>query len=90
MSRSEKVYIQDIIESIDMIFKYVENRTELEFLNDFMLQDAVIRRFEIIGEVATKISEELKVRNPEIQWRLMKGMRNKLIHEYFGVLQLSI
>jgi len=90
MSRSEKVYIQDIIESIDMIFKYVENRTELEFLNDFMLQDAVIRRFEIIGEVATKISEELKVKNPEIQWRLMKGMRNKLIHEYFGVLQLSI
>jgi uncharacterized protein with HEPN domain len=86
MSRSEKVYVQDIIESIDMIFRYVENKTEFEFLNDLMLQDAVIRRFEILGEAATKISEELKVKNPQVQWLLMKGMRNKLIHEYFGVL----
>lgn len=90
MSRSEKVYIEDILESIAMIFKYVENRTEFEFLNDFMLQDAVIRRFEIIGEASTKISEGLKARHPEVQWRLMKGMRNKLIHEYFGVMPATV
>src|SRR3569833_2337477 len=90
MSRSEKDYVQDIIESIDMIFKYVENKTEFEFLNDFMLQDAVIRRFEIIGEASTKISEGLKTLYPEVQWRLMKGMRNKLIHEYFGVMPATV
>jgi uncharacterized protein with HEPN domain len=49
-----------------------------------MMQDAVIRRFEIIGEAATKISETIKTANPNVQWRLMKAMRNKLIHEYFG------
>jgi uncharacterized protein with HEPN domain len=90
MSRSEKVYIEDILESIEMIFKYVENSTESEFLNNFMLQDAVIRRFEIIGEASTKISESLKARHPEVEWRLMKGMRNKLIHEYFGVMPATV
>ena len=45
----------------------------------------MIRRFEIIGEAAAKISNEIKTNNPLIQWRLMKEMRNKLIHEYFGV-----
>ncbi|WP_394771936.1 DUF86 domain-containing protein [Mucilaginibacter sp.] len=65
-------------------------KTELEFVNDFMLQDAVTRRFEIIGEASTKISETLKTQHPQIQWRLMKGMRNKLIHEYFGVSPVTI
>jgi uncharacterized protein with HEPN domain len=55
-----------------------------------MLQDAVIRRFEIIGEASTKISEDIKNKNPQVQWRLMKGMRNKLIHEYFGVSAITI
>lgn len=50
-----------------------------------MLQDAVIRRFEIIGEASSKISDAFKVSHPQIQWKLMKAMRNKLIHEYFGV-----
>jgi len=55
-----------------------------------MLQDAVTRRFEIIGEAATKISDLLKKENPQVQWRLMKEMRNKLIHEYFGVSAVTI
>ena len=50
-----------------------------------MLQDAVVRRFEIIGEASSKISENIKDENPDIQWRLMKRMRNKLVHEYYGV-----
>jgi len=55
-----------------------------------MLQDAVIRRFEIIGEASSKVSETIKNKNPEVQWRLMKEMRNKLIHEYFGVSPITI
>ena len=90
MSRSEDVYLQDIMESIEIILTYTENKSEPEFVNDLMLQDAVIRRFEIIGEASTKISEDLKNKNPGVQWRLMKGMRNKLIHEYFGVSAITI
>ena len=50
-----------------------------------MLQDAVYRRFEIIGEAATKVSDAFKEAHSDIEWRLMKLMRNKLIHEYFGI-----
>ena len=90
MSRSDQVYIQDIVESIEMIFTYVDNKTDFEFSRDLMLQDAVIRRFEIIGEAASKISEQTKVQNPGVQWKLMRAMRNKLIHEYFGVSAVTI
>lgn len=85
MSRTDKVYIEDIIESIDLIEKYTLEITEHQFSKDTQLQDAVIRRFEIIGEASSKISEALKARYPTTQWKLMKLMRNKLIHEYFGV-----
>jgi uncharacterized protein with HEPN domain len=67
MSRSDSVYIQDILSSLEIIFTYVGNQTEFEFLNDLMLQDAVTRRFEIIGEAATKISDDIKSKNPKVQ-----------------------
>lgn len=90
MSRSEKVYLQDILESVEIILTYTKDKSEFEFLNDLMLQDAVIRRFEIIGEAASKISDVIKNQHPEVEWRLMKEMRNKLIHEYFGVSAITI
>lgn len=67
MSRSDKVYLQDILESLESILTYTENKTEFEFANDLMLQDAVIRRFEIIGEASSKISESVKNANPKVQ-----------------------
>lgn len=90
MSRSDSVYIQDMLPSLQIICNYIDDKTEFEFLNDLMLQDAVIRRFEIIGEAATKISDNIKSKNPNVQWRLMKEMRNKLIHEHFGVSPVTI
>ena len=90
MSRTDKVYLQDIIESIEIISGYIGNKTDFEFSRDLMLQDAVIRRFEIIGEASSKISEKTKIENPAVQWRLMKEMRNKLIYEYFGVSAITI
>ena len=90
MSRSDSVYLQDILESIEMILGYIGSKTEFEFINDLMLQDAVVRRFEIIGEASVGISENTKLKNPNVQWRMMKAMRNKLIHEYFGVSAFTI
>ena len=80
--REDSVYIQDIISSIEAIESYTLNISELAFINNQMLQDAVTRRFEIIGEAANHISEDFKNKHSKIEWRLMKDMRNKLIHEY--------
>jgi len=82
MSRSDDVYLLDILESINIILTYTENKTEFDFVNDLMLQDAVIRCFEIIGEAATKISEQIKNAAPAIQWKLMKAMR---INSYMNI-----
>ncbi|KAA0990788.1 HepT-like ribonuclease domain-containing protein [Dyadobacter aurulentus] len=90
MIRDDSVYIDDIIQSIQIIQEYLEGKTESDFEASLLLQDAVYRRFEIIGEAATKISEKLKESYPEIEWRLMKLMRNKLIHEYFGISPATI
>lgn len=85
MSRSDAVYVTDILESVNLILQYVGEQNEFEFTSNIMLQDAVIRRFEIIGEASSQISDAFKVGHPQMQWKLMKAMRNKLIHEYFGV-----
>jgi len=85
MKRDDNVYIEDIIDSIEIITGYISGKSEADFESDIMLQDAVYRRFEIIGEASTKISDSFKEQYPEIEWRLMKLMRNKLIHEYFGI-----
>jgi uncharacterized protein with HEPN domain len=85
MIRSDDVYLKDIAECIRVIFFYSADKSQDDFLNNIMLQDAVIRRFEIIDEASSKVSETFKTQNPNIPWRLMMEMRNKLIHEYFGV-----
>ena len=85
MKRDDDVYILDIIDSIEIAIGYTEGKSELDFETNIMLQDAVYRRLEIIGEASTKVSDAFKDLHPEIEWRLMKLMRNKLIHEYFGI-----
>lgn len=85
MSRSDQVYIADIKESVEIILDYAKDKSEYDFTQNMMLQDAVIRRFEIIGEAAGKLSDQFKNQNSGIQWGLIKAMRNKLIHEYFGI-----
>ncbi len=65
--RDDKVYLKDIIESIDHIEDFIGKKTEKEFVSNLLLQDAVIRRFEIIGEVVSQISSNIKKTTPHIE-----------------------
>jgi len=78
----DKTYLLDILEAAKLAIDYVGNRSIDEFLGDTQCQDAVIRRLEIIGEAAKRISDETKCTHPEVPWFEMVGMRNVVIHEY--------
>lgn len=83
--RSDGLLVNDIIINIEAILRFVDNDTYEEFADNDMKSYAVVRAFEIIGGAATVVSEELKAKYPDIEWREMKAFRNRLIHEYFGI-----
>ena len=83
--RNWKFRLEDITESLELIFEYVKDIDSDSWESDRKTIDAVIRNIEIIGEAATSIPEEIKEQYPDIPWHQMIGMRNILIHEYFGV-----
>lgn len=85
MEKDDKVFLGHILESIDLIEGYVEGMDENDFVKSRPIQDAVVRRFEIIGEAANNLSEEIRQKSPDIDWSDIIGMRNNLIHEYFGI-----
>ncbi len=83
--RDAKLLLEDMLDSMSKIHKYTFQYSFEEFCNDDKTIDAVIRNFEIIGEAANRIPDEIKSNNPEIPWRSLIGLRNRVIHEYFGV-----
>jgi uncharacterized protein with HEPN domain len=83
--KDDLAFIEHILLCIDKIQEYTRNLTAYDFNHSELIQDAVIRNIEIIGEATKKISKDLKSQNREIPWKEMSGMRDKLIHDYFGV-----
>jgi uncharacterized protein with HEPN domain len=83
--RDCRLLLEDILESCEKILSYTEGFTLNTFMNDEKTIDAVVRNFEIIGEAANRLPESFCNNNPEIPWHQLIGMRNRLIHAYFGI-----
>jgi len=78
-------YIEDIYNSIQAIERYVKGYTLEDFEKDDKTHNAVIRMLEVIGEAGNKISDRIKEKYPQAKWDKIRGMRNRIAHEYFGL-----
>jgi uncharacterized protein with HEPN domain len=85
MKRNMRLYINDIWESILAIEEYTRSISEDEFYKDRQVQDAVIRRLEIIGEAVKNIDDDFRNNYTDIPWKKIAGMRDIIAHEYFGI-----
>jgi uncharacterized protein with HEPN domain len=83
--RNMLLFIHDILESIDLLEQYTTSISEEEFKNNFQAQDAVIRRIQVIGEAVKNIPNEVREKFPTIPWRDVAGMRDVIVHDYFGI-----
>jgi uncharacterized protein with HEPN domain len=83
--KDNRIYILHIRDAIYSIEEFIKNVKESDFLKNDMILSAVIRKIEIIGEAVKHLKQDFKKRHKYIPWKQIAGMRDKLIHEYFGV-----
>lgn len=81
----DRFFLTHIIESIDLIKDYLNDISIDNFYSSIPIQDMVYRRLEIIGEAVKNLSPEFKQKNPDINWKKIAGLRDVLIHNYFGI-----
>ena len=83
--KDDLTYLHHVVEAIETVFEYLEGIDFSQFQAEKMRIDAVVRELMIIGEAASHISDGFKEQYPHIKWKKIRGMRNFLVHEYFGV-----
>ncbi len=85
MIRDLKIVLSDIIQSIEKIEEYVSAKKKEDFLQDEKTKDAVKQRLQVIGEAVKQVSSSVRKQHPDIEWAKIAGLRDVLIHAYFGV-----
>ena len=83
--RDTLLLLDDMLQSARKIKEYTKNLDYDSFILDNKTIDAVVRNFEIIGEAANRIDQDFRDSNPEIEWKRIRGFRNRIIHDYFGI-----
>ena len=83
--KNDLAFIEHILDSINAIEKFSKNMNKDKLMSDRLKQSAIVREIEIIGEAVKNISESLKKKHSEIEWKEIAGTRDKMIHHYFGV-----
>ena len=82
--RTPSVVVSDVLRCIEHIGSYTAKLSFDDFSSDFMVVEACLYNIQVIGEAVNQLPDDVKATNPQIPWTLIKGMRNRLIHEYFG------
>jgi uncharacterized protein with HEPN domain len=85
MKRNHKIYLEDIYESILILEEYTKEKTFDEFTKSIDLQDKIIRRLEIVGEAIKNLPLNFRNKFPDVPWKKYAGLRDVLIHHYFGI-----
>jgi len=86
MSRKDPLLLLgDMLEALNKIKIYTSGLSQEDFFKDDKTMDAVIRNFEIVGEAANRIPEEIKENNLDVNWHRIRGLRNRIVHDYMGI-----
>ena len=85
MSKDYKVYFLHIFDSIENIERFTKGKDKKKFFASKLVQDAVIRNLEIIGEAANRLPDEFKEKYRQVEWHKIVGLRHRIVHDYFGI-----